>query len=300
MLQVEFRKKSFVVDVGPKTTIAELKDRLQAAAKLNIHRQALSVKNEADPKKSKKLDDPAKTLGDYEVNLAKDVLILKDYGPQIGYRTVFVVEYLGPILIMALYALRPAILYGKGAAEASWSPVALAAVAAWMAHFVKRELETFFVHKFSRPTMPLSNLFKNSMYYWGFAAVVGYVIAHPAYTAPANMNQVYAGAAIMAVSELINFAVHMQLSFMRPKEGSKERRAPGGPLFALVSCPNYTAEVLGWVGFSIMTQIAGAYLFTLVGFAQMTQWALQKHVGYIRSDPTYKKLGRKAIVPFVI
>jgi len=84
------------------------------------------------------------------------------------------------------------------------------------------------------------------------------------------------------------------------QEGSKERRAPGGPLFALVSCPNYTAEVLGWVGFSIMTQIAGAYLFTLVGFAQMTQWALQKHVGYIRSDPTYKKLGRKAIVPFVI
>jgi very-long-chain enoyl-CoA reductase len=90
------------------------------------------------------------------------------------------------------------------------------------------------------------------------------------------------------------------LPHFRSQEGSKERRAPGGPLFALVSCPNYTAEVLGWVGFSIMTQIAGAYLFTLVGFAQMTQWALQKHVGYIRSDPTYKKLGRKAIVPFVI
>jgi very-long-chain enoyl-CoA reductase len=234
MVQVEFRKKTFGVDVGPKTTIAELKDRLQAAAKLNIHRQALSVKNEADPKKSKKLDDPAKTLGDYEVNLAKDVLILKDYGPQIGYRTVFVVEYLGPMLIMALYALRPAILYGKGAAEASWSPVALAAVAAWMAHFVKRELETFFVHKFSRPTMPLSNLFKNSMYYWGFAAVVGYVIAHPAYTAPANMNQVYAGAAIMAVSELINFAVHMQLSFMRPKVRWKPHA--GAAWVACVGC----------------------------------------------------------------
>lgn len=36
----------------------------------------------------------------------------------------------------------------------------------------------------------------------------------------------------------------------------KKRAVPGGPLFALVSCPNYTAEVLSWVGFSIMTQVS--------------------------------------------
>lgn len=49
-----------------------------------------------------------------------------------------------------------------------------------------------------------------------------------------------------------------------------------------------------------MTQIGLAYAFTLVGFLQMAQWALQKHVGYIKADPSYKKLGRKAIVPFVL
>jgi hypothetical protein len=35
-------------------------------------------------------------------------------------------------------------------------PLVTPGVGLWIAHFVKRELETFFVHRFSRPTMPLS------------------------------------------------------------------------------------------------------------------------------------------------
>jgi hypothetical protein len=142
------------------------------------------------------------------------------------------------------------------------------------------------------------------------------------------------------------------------QEGSDARATPGGPLFALVSCPNYTAEVLSWVGFSIMTQIGVSYAFTVVGawwrgargpqkrqstacarprppapsahpltplssptpppvvflhrapafaararaagFLQMAQWALQKHRGYLVADPSYKKLRRRAIVPFLL
>lgn len=74
---------------------------------------------------------------------------------------------------------------------------------AWIAHFVKRELETLCVHKFSRPTMPLFNLFKNSAYYWGFALAVGYPLCHPAYTAPASMNQVSNSASLLRCCSVV-------------------------------------------------------------------------------------------------
>lgn len=90
------------------------------------------------------------------------------------------------------------------------------------------------------------------------------------------------------------------LSTVCVQEGSDKREAPGGFLFSLVSCPNYTAEVLSWVAFSIMTQISMSYGFTLVGLLQMSAWALDKHRGYLKSDPTYKARGRKAIIPFLL
>jgi hypothetical protein len=67
---------------------------------------------------------------------------------------------------MALYAVRPEFIYGKGAAKKPYRQAgnvlewfrqqtrrmicrdeALWAIALWMSHFLKREFETVFIHK---------------------------------------------------------------------------------------------------------------------------------------------------------
>jgi len=272
-------------------TMLDLKNAYAKASKLSIYRQGYKTEN------GKPVDGNDKTLKELNIK-SGEKLNVKDYGPQIGYRTVFIVEYLGPLLFVLYYASRPAWIYGADAADKPWSKVAEYGVIAWSLHFLKRELETVFVHRFSRPTMPLFNLFKNSMYYWAFGLVIGYPLCHPLYTAPTNETQIMIGLALMAVSEFLNLCVHLQFRFMRKAEGETKRPMPSGPLFALVSCPNYTCEVLSWVGFSLFTQIAFSWAFTLVGFCQMADWALKKHRGYHKTYGTdYKKLGRKAIVP---
>lgn len=236
-----------------------------------------------------------KSLKEMGVKDGQEV-VFKDLGPQIGYRTVFLVEYAGPLAFILFYAARPSFLYGVVKKPLNQTQILF--VALFAAHFLKRELETIFVHKFSRPTMPLKQIFKNSIYYWSFAAFIGYRLCHPLYTAPANFKQSIAGAGFMIVNELLNFAVHMQLSLLRKGDGDQARKFPGGPLFALVTCPNYFHEVMSWVGFSIGTNIFSSWFFTFMGLLQMTEWSLKKHRGYVKQDPKLKK--KKSILPFII
>mmetsp|Transcript_41111 Transcript_41111/g.41996 ORF Transcript_41111/g.41996 Transcript_41111/m.41996 type:complete len:295 (-) Transcript_41111:64-948(-) len=273
-------------------TVKDLKIAYEKISKKSIYRQSFK---KTDGDKLVRLENESKSLKDYGI-VDGDKLQFKDLGPQIGYRTVFLIEYAGPIVFVLLYAARPSFLYGSEKVPYHW--VALLGIVCWTIHFLKREFETIFVHRFSRPTMPLSNLFKNSIYYWAFGAVIGYPLCHPKYIAPDELY-VYIGLAIFSLSELGNLICHLMLRNLRPAEGSLERPIPKGFLFDFVSCPNYTCEVMSWVGFSIMTMIPFSYLFTLFGFAQMAEWALKKHNGYLKSYEGYKALRRKAIIPFV-
>lgn len=135
---------------------------------------------------------------------------------------VFLAEYAGPLLVYLWIYQRPWIFYGDVSAS-TISPTAQwvrlwpcvfkhtlsiilnffsIAAACYTIHYAKRLLETIFVHRFSHATMPLSNLFKNCSYYWGFTAYVAYHVNHPLYTSPA-MPIVYGGLAGL----LVNFSV---------------------------------------------------------------------------------------------
>jgi very-long-chain enoyl-CoA reductase len=287
------KAKKEVVEIAAGASVHELKKAYKKH--VSVHRKMLKFQPADAKAKAVALDD-TKSLESYGVKDGAE-LAYKDLGPQVGYRTVFVVEYAGPIAAMALYAMRPSLLYGAGANAKPLGDVQQLYIGLFVAHFVKRELETFFVHKFSRPTMPLSNIFKNSTYYWGFAAFVGYFLCHPQYTAPTHGLEKIAAAA-MVVFELGNFIVHVHLAGMRKKEGETTRAAPRGLFFNVVSCPNYMFEILSWVAFSVGTNVAMSWVFTLVGLLQMSEWALKKHRAYVKAEPELKS--RKAIIPFLI
>uniref|UniRef100_A0A673HFI6 Very-long-chain enoyl-CoA reductase-like n=1 Tax=Sinocyclocheilus rhinocerous TaxID=307959 RepID=A0A673HFI6_9TELE len=219
---------------------------------------------------------------------------------------VFLTEYAGPLLIYLMFYFRVPFIYApKYDFTTSKHWVVHLACMCHSFHYVKRLLETLFVHRFSHGTMPLRNIFKNCTYYWGFAAWMAYYINHPLYTPPIyGEQQIRLALIVFLFCQIGNFSIHIALRNLRPP-GSKTRKIPyptKNPftwIFLLVSCPNYTYELGSWLGFTLMTQCLPVAAFTLVGFIQMTVWAKGKHRSYLKEFRDYPTL-RSPILPFIL
>jgi len=112
-LTIEKSSKQFEVDVHEEATVADLKKAIQKMRKLHPTRQGLK-------QEKIRLDDPTRRVADYNLDM-ESVITLKDLGPQVGYRTVFLVEYFGPILFFVLYGMRPSFIYGEASFDILWS-----------------------------------------------------------------------------------------------------------------------------------------------------------------------------------
>ena len=262
-------------------------------------------------RQSLRLEPKSKSLKDEDVlNKINFVdgnkLYFKDLGPQIAWSTVFYCEYSGPLLAYLMIYFQVFNIYGNQSRIHKDVPMVVKIAAlCHTVHYIKRILETKFVHRFSHNAMPLRNLFKNTSYYTLFGAWMAYFINHPLYTPPTYGNmQVYIALVCFIFCELGNFSIHIALKNLRPP-GSKQRKIPrptGNPftiMFNFVSCPNYTYEVFSWVAFAVMTQCFVGFLFAFAGFAQMAIWALGKHRNYRREFSNYPKQ-RKAIIPLLL
>lgn len=94
-------------------------------------------------------------------------------------------------------------------------------------HYVKRELETIFVHRFSSDTMPFMNIFKNSAHYWVlFGLCSMYFFLKPSVEEGSRTTQIVL-AGLFFVFELLNLKTHLVLKNLR-REGSTERGIPQG------------------------------------------------------------------------
>ncbi|KAK7036470.1 Very-long-chain enoyl-CoA reductase [Paramarasmius palmivorus] len=289
------------VEVSPEDTILEVKKKIAAKIpKFYTSRQKLVLKS-----------DNKKSLGDEQI--VKDVgladggeLEIKDLGPQAGWRTVYVVEYMGPLIIHPIIYNFPRLFYGQPVVHSKLQQYCCAMITL---HFAKRVLESLFVHRFSHGTMPLFNIFKNSAHYHILSGVfLALDLYRPAFSATSpyikgtqrdDEQYLFVFALFWALFELGNLNAHLILRNLRPA-GTKKRAIPYGFGFGLVSCPHYYFEAMGWITISLLTGSYAAYLFTIVGTGQMLVWALKRHRQYKKEFGDKYPRSRKAMFPFLI
>jgi hypothetical protein len=78
-----------------------------------------------------------------------------------------------------------------------------------------------------------------------------------------------------------------------------EYGVPRGPLFRLLSCPNYFGEIVEWTGFALAAWSPGGLLFALWTAANLVPRAIHHHRWYRQHFPDYPR-SRRAVVPFVL
>lgn len=166
-------------------------------------------------------------------------------------------------------------------------------------HFIKREYETLFVHKFSANTMPARNILKNSFFYWAVSgALCAYSVYHPrSLAAKADLPIVDAiGTLIYLFAESGNALVHRYLSSLR-STGGTERKIPVGYGFEIVTCPNYMFEILAWVGVILVSRDWSVAFFIAIGALQMYDWAKGKERAYRKEFGDNYKKKRYVLLP---
>ena len=269
-------------------------ERIASESKFSIHRLRITL-----PTGTSIPNDKSVTVASTELQDG-DTIQVKDLGPQIAWRTVFIIEYLGPLLIHPLiYYLRPYI-YTLPALDAGPSTLQTLSLAMIVLHFLKRELETLFVHRFSLATMPFLNVFKNSAHYWLFSGVlIAYFTYSPTSpTANPNPNPLltYSAVALYVFGELANLSTHLSLRSLR-RPGSTERGVPRGLGFGTVTCPNYTFESIAWIAILMVNRHWSTALFIAIAVGQMAVWAKKKERRYRKELGGKYKAKKFAMVP---
>lgn len=231
-----------------------------------------------------------------------NAVYFKDLGPQVSYRMVYMLEYLGPMLLHPAFYKLQKLFYGLALPR---SPVQKVAACMITGHFIKRELESLFLHRFSSATMPITKLPINSAYYWVLnGLLLGYSLFSPTFASPKYSSKGHAIAiGLFALFELLNFHAHLVLRNLRPS-GSKVRGIPKGQAFSLVSCANYLWEICAWAVVAAYTRSKASYFFLACSTAILMKWAAERHGKYKKEfdgkegREMYPK-GRKALIPFL-
>jgi very-long-chain enoyl-CoA reductase len=161
------------------------------------------------------------------------------------------------------------------------------------AHFIKRLLECWFLHKYSGPMSALSAAAISCFY--------SLTTFFPAYINRNPISEIDAlvivGLGVFLMGESFNFLHHKILADLR--RSAADYVIPRGGWFHLVACPHYLFELVAWLGLCLIFR----HVSMLLIFVSMLSYLI------IRSLLTLKwyrerfadfPADRRAILPFIL
>ncbi len=192
--------------------------------------------------------------------------------------------YFAPVVVLTIIA---------------WSYLPKATLIQWAVylavslHFMKRVLESLFLHRYSGPIDPVTTLVIASFYSFA-AGLIGWVNQA---SLPALDAWFYVGVVLFVFGQAGNFYHHKLLADLR--KNSLDYFIPKGGLFAYVVCPHYLFEIVAWLGIALLSRHLAAWMVLLFIICYLTARALRVLKWYHEKFKEFPK-DRKAILPFVL
>ena len=169
----------------------------------------------------------------------------------------------------------------------------------FITHYINRAMISPLTNRYARSKIafwiPIANALSTSLYHYVNAEFIG----------SANFCNGYffdprfiLGIIIMVTGFVINRVADGQLICLRKNNKDSSYSIPKGPLFFLISQPNYLGEMIEWFGWTILTwSLAGLVWFLFICSTQIPR-ARSNHKWYKREFEDYPK-HRKALIPFI-
>lgn len=159
-------------------------------------------------------------------------------------------------------------------------------------HFLKRSLESLFLHKYSGPIDLFSVIVIS-----GFYSLISGSIAYFNGISFAAFDALFVvGVVLYLVGEIGNFIHHAILVKLRGN--TNEYIIPSGGLFDQVVCAHYFFEIIAWIG----VIFASRHLIALITVVGMSEYLFARSIKtlhwYRQRFENFPK-ERKALIPFV-
>lgn len=183
-------------------------------------------------------------------------------------------------------------------------PVALTLISFYLFHYIHRTLIYPLVIRKAPASTSLGVPFVVALSGFAFNLLNAYLqtrwVTHYGSYAPewVRTPKFAAGAAVFAIGMATNLWADRRLVALK-KEAGGGYKVPNGGLFELVSCPNYTGEIVEWLGWAILTWSWAGLAFFLYTASNLVPRAAGHHQWYLQKFPEEYPRSRKRVIPFV-